>query len=464
MPYYSSRRFLLSQACFFFSPGAWRIFRRLVVAMRIALLVCCWYLILSISNAFFIPLNQRGCAGVLYYYTSARNAVQNTAVATNENEKNKEEEEEEEALAFFASLPPPPPSNTNPSDDIFRWMRQNLSVELLNWMRDSGLARSLMDGLVIIVGLPAIVKSYPQALPNFLKLTWDTHHQYGFSTLQYGPNRLQTLDLFQSSTNHNNNRNNHHWIVICHGGAWGSGRPWMYRLAALPFLQAGYNKVAIWGYRTYPDGNAQQQMEDLRQALVVLRRNNNNNGDNDNNTDHDDDHKKQLSITIVAHSSGAHVALLTAMEHYETHIDDDNNFCDGMVLLSGVYDVPKHYEWETGRGVEEISAMAPACGNNVEEWIRYSPTRRVTADSNLLLGRCCCLPPMLILHGQDDKVVPYTSALEFTQAYLSSTSATTKDCKLEIMPVVEHADTVLHLMMGGITSDLVMEWLEERRQ
>eukprot|EP00549_Striatella_unipunctata_P010133 CAMPEP_0118714992 /NCGR_PEP_ID=MMETSP0800-20121206/26578_1 /TAXON_ID=210618 ORGANISM="Striatella unipunctata, Strain CCMP2910" /NCGR_SAMPLE_ID=MMETSP0800 /ASSEMBLY_ACC=CAM_ASM_000638 /LENGTH=75 /DNA_ID=CAMNT_0006621013 /DNA_START=1 /DNA_END=225 /DNA_ORIENTATION=- len=55
-----------------------------------------------------------------------------------------------------------------------------------------------------------------------------------------------------------------------HGGAWGSGLPWMYRLLATVFLQYGY-AVAIVGYRTYPDSKTiRDQVDDLEAAAHAI--------------------------------------------------------------------------------------------------------------------------------------------------------------------------------------------------
>ena len=54
-----------------------------------------------------------------------------------------------------------------------------------------------------------------------------------------------------------------------HGGAWGTGEPWLYRLTALPFLENN-QAVAIVGYRTYPDGLIQDQVNDVELAIQTL--------------------------------------------------------------------------------------------------------------------------------------------------------------------------------------------------
>jgi acetyl esterase/lipase len=277
-------------------------------------------------------------------------------------------------------------------------------------MRDSGFLRGLIDGLVYL-NVPELVQRYPHALGNYLSLP--------VKTIAYGEHPMQTLDIL---THQESSKG---LVVMCHGGAWGSGRPWMYRLTASPFLEKGYS-VAIWGYRTYPDATVDGQVEDLGSALLKAK-----------------SLYPSIPTTLVGHSSGAHIAVLGVLREKLPKVDH-------VISIAGVYDIPSHYEFETGRGVEQISALQPACGFSREEWQKRSPTCLLRDEQNPLQE----LPNMLLLHGAKDTVVPYTSATNFHQSLNHG--------RLAILPTVEHAETVLQLMMGGETQDVVMAWLEEQ--
>ena len=315
------------------------------------------------------------------------------------------------------SLPPPPSSTGNPADDVFRLFREKVPVSLQNWMRDSGFLRFIVDSLVL-VGLPELVQQYPHALPTFLKLTVQC------KTLSYGDHPMQKIDILEPKGESKG------LIVICHGGAWGSGQPWMYRLAATKKLECGYT-AAIWGYRTYPDATVDGQVSDLRGALAKL-----------------EELYPSQHTTLIGHSSGSHVALLGVLQEQVK--------VDALICVAGVYDVVKHYEFEKGRGVEEISALKPAHGHVEEEWMRRSPTRLVDKSTEVNL------PPTLLIHGAIDSVVPYSSALEFYDALQQCESD--GNCTLSILPSTEHAETVIQLMVGGETQDVVVEWLESQHQ
>lgn len=316
------------------------------------------------------------------------------------------------------TLPPPPDPTSNPNDDVFRMLRETLPLPIQHWMRDSGFLRGLIDGLVYF-SVPELIQRYPQALGIYLSLP--------VKTIAYGKHPMQTLDILT------NQQSPKGLVVMCHGGAWGSGRPWMYRLTASPFLEKEYS-VAIWGYRTYPDATVDGQVEDLRNALLKVK-----------------SLYPSIPTTLVGHSSGAHVAVLGVLREKLPRIDH-------VISIAGVYDIPSHFEFETGRGVEQISALQPACGFNQEEWKQRSPTcllREHLFEQNNN-NPPHELPNMLLLHGAKDTVVPYTSAVDFYDS-LNHDGAT-----LEILPTVEHAETVLQLMMGGETQDVVMAWLEEQ--
>ena len=201
----------------------------------------------------------------------------------------------------------------------------------------------------------------------------------------------------------------------------------MYRTCADPFIENNYT-VAIWGYRTYPDSDVPGQIEDLKNCVRYLKGKN-----------------EWDSVSVIGHSSGGHVAVMAALQEEE--------LCDSLITISGVYDIPSHYQWESSRGVEEFSALKPACGHTEEKWIELSPTR-------LLLKKSTTLPRTLVLHGALDKTVPYTTAVNFTEAI----KQTGQDVDLEIFPTVGHSDTCLQLIMGGQTRDSVMKWLSLEKQ
>jgi len=331
-------------------------------------------------------------------------------------------DDEETSLAERKSmprslLPPPPKSTGNPSDDVFRTFRATVPLSVQYWMRDSGFLRFVVDSLVYL-GLPDLIQQYPDAVHMFLKLSSQCE------TIQYGDHPMQKMDVLKPEGESKG------MVVVCHGGAWGSGKKWMYRLTATKKLERGYT-VAVLGYRTYPDATVDGQVSDIRDALTKLK-----------------EQYPSQHTTILGHSSGAHISLLGALKQ-ELKVD-------ALICVAGVYDVVKHFDFESGRGVEAISPLKPANGHVEEEWRRRSPTSLIDKTTKVNL------PPTLLVHGADDNVVPYTSALEFYDALQHCESD--QNCTLSILPSTEHAETVIQLMVGGETQDVVLEWLERQQQ
>ena len=77
----------------------------------------------------------------------------------------------------------------------------------------------------------------------------------------------------------------------------------------------------------------------------------------------------------MGHSAGAHLATLTvlynALQNSEHSLTKDEKdlvvnlpAIQGMILMAGVYNINTHFEFESMRGVEEISAMSRVMGKH----------------------------------------------------------------------------------------------------
>jgi acetyl esterase/lipase len=100
--------------------------------------------------------------------------------------------------------------------------------------------------------------SKPGLALRFLKLRRRTE------TFQYGPHPSHKLEIVSavadsSSSSDGDRTQPARTLVFVHGGAWGSGKPWMYRLLADRLSNVGYTVVLI-GYRTWPDGTTDEQV------------------------------------------------------------------------------------------------------------------------------------------------------------------------------------------------------------
>jgi hypothetical protein len=263
----------------------------------------------------------------------------------------------------------------------------------------------------------------------------------------------------------------------------------MYRLVALPFLDIGMS-VAIAGYRTYPDADVTGQVDDLFQALHTLLESYPylfSPRDGEKHC-HDAVDSYYLGTCLIGHSSGAHLSLLMMVEYIQHQLSQKSNphdgtlpsvFFDSVIGLSGPYNISHHFDFEAHRGVEELSPMKPACGHSREEFRKHSPPLRLVqlsniAESSLLQPLLLTnnkqndnnnnnkiIPSILLLHGMEDSTVPFTST--------SDAAALIRSCGIERCDEIYigkagHQDTILHLMLGGVTRTAVIKWIQDLKQ
>ena len=359
--------------------------------------------------------------------------------------------------------------------------------------------------------------------------------------IPYGDHGMQFIDLFLPSPSLHNNINHdgstttngstntttlddripvRGTIFFIHGGAWGSGQPWMYRLVAPTFLKLNF-AVAIVGYRTYPEAQTiEEQCGDVRLAWdkcesvlnrlitpVVVRNcnsissssiNHNNRTSTTNNDENDQIQNDNgwVGNVVMGHSSGAHVAMLMLVDmmgecinkedssgqdvnaHNNTSNNNNNSRypwkCDFFVGLSGPYDISYHFDYEGGRGVEQISPMKPICGHSRINFDKASPAIRLmnllaqqrreefpsSSSTTSKYSQPTTIqhhfPPTLLVHGIEDSTVPFTAT---SDAGRILRSCGVQQCDEIYLEETGHQEVVMHFMLGGPAKDLVMDWL-----
>ena len=308
-------------------------------------------------------------------------------------------------------------------DRVTLWLDKIISVHIWNKLRDNGSFRSVADSLVLL-GIPAMAVTSPRAALQFISLSKQVQR------ISYGPHAMHNIDLF---TRINSNQ----LVVFVHGGAWGSGMPWMYRLVAQGFT----DNVAVIGYRTYPDTDVPGQVQDLSLALQKLQTM----------------FSAITQFTIVGHSSGAHIGLIHVIQEAKKswaklHLPPYHTF----VGLSGPYDMVHHFDFEAARGVEELSPLKAAGGLSLEALQSNSPAHEL---QNFLLVcepiQAYMPPSILLVHGMEDTTVPFTATAEMARRLVACGLAPQQ----LYLAKTGHQDTVLQMMLGGLTCQKVVAWL-----
>ncbi|KAI2664516.1 hypothetical protein H4Q32_002742 [Labeo rohita] len=224
-------------------------------------------------------------------------------------------------------------------------------------------------------------------------------------------------------------------VVFVYGGAWGSGDRSIYCLLAIQMAKELNVSVICPDYSIYPKGNALNMVQDISDSLLWVRENGQTfNLDQDN-------------IILIGHSAGAHLCALTTLFlvnnadelFIETNKQKDLvSSIKGIIGLSGVYSIMDHYNHEKMRAVEYVSTMHKAM-DGVKNFDYYSPTSLLKKLNEDQLKR---VPPVALLHGTNDIIVPVESSVKFSELL----TALSIRMSLYLIPKMNHTEMVTDLM------------------
>lgn len=224
-------------------------------------------------------------------------------------------------------------------------------------------------------------------------------------------------------------------VVFVYGGGWGSGDRSIYCLLAREMAAQLDAAVLCPDYCTYPKSNVLAMVQDVADCLVWAQ---------ENAADYSFDQK---NVVLVGHSAGAHLSALTALFLMASREEllipapqqrDAALSVQGIIGLSGVYNIMDHYEHEQRRAVEFVSTMHKAM-EGVENFPFYSPSHWLSRLTEDQLSR---VPPFALLHGTNDIVVPSESSVKFWEL-LQSLSI---KASLYLLPGLDHTEMVTDLM------------------
>ena len=182
-------------------------------------------------------------------------------------------------------------------------------------------------------------------------------------------------------------------MLYIHGGGWQNGTKEQYVLWYLPYLQLGLPVVAVQ-YRLSGAAAAPAAVEDCRCAYRWLVR---------NGPKYGIDPQK---IVITGGSAGGHLALMTAM-----HDDSLDAACGDSGPVPKPLGVVNYY------GATDMAELLGESRLNLQRWFRDN------ADPMALAKRLSPLtwvragvPPVLTLHGDADKSIPYSQSTRLHEA------------------------------------------------
>lgn len=182
-------------------------------------------------------------------------------------------------------------------------------------------------------------------------------------------------------------------ILFVHGGGWVSGDKEQFAPFAEVLSKRGFACFAIT-YRLKEAGRHPQSAKDCKAAVQWLRT-------------HAEKYKLDTKhIAIAGGSAGGHLAAFVGMTGDDERFrpsDDKNAASDAVqavIALNGVFDFPALRDHIKG----ENNMLANFVGKNFEDgenlWAEASPVTHVDTHD----------PPVLLIHGTEDKTVPFTQS------------------------------------------------------
>ena len=194
--------------------------------------------------------------------------------------------------------------------------------------------------------------------------------------LAYGDHPRQRLDVFSPAGEPD-------WpvLVFFHGGGWESGTKDHYSSIARELAPQGIGVVLV-NYRLHPDVQYPVFMQDAAAAVRWV-------------VDHIADYGgSPQQVFLAGHSAGAHiVALLGLDERFLAEQELDRMTIKGIVGMSGPYDLTALDGHRQGDNLHSYLGAIMGGNTNLEV---ASPVCHTRADA----------PPILLLHGQLDGLVP----------------------------------------------------------
>ena len=201
-------------------------------------------------------------------------------------------------------------------------------------------------------------------------------------------------------------------VVFVHGGSWKDYDKVLFAPVAFKLLPEEF-VVVIPDYTLHPDAGYEQMAREVAAVLSWTLENIEAYGG-------DPEH-----VVIAGHSAGGHLLGLAVMDpRFLAATGHSSDEICGLVSLSGVYDIQAEYDFWLAKGVEP-KVISEVMGGP-ENFAQASPISYVRA----------VLPPLLLIHGDEDKTVPDGISTRFHRA-LQTTGA---QSELIIYPGKGHSD------------------------
>ena len=184
----------------------------------------------------------------------------------------------------------------------------------------------------------------------------------------------------------------HPVLIFVHGGSWKDYDKELFAPVAQKLLPEGM-VVVIPDYTLHPDADYEQMTREVAAAIRwTLENAARYGGDPDR-------------VIVSGHSAGAHLSALALLDpRFLEGLGHSSDEICGWIGLSGPYDIQAEYDYWVAKGsTPEVMEEVMGGQGNFE---RASPVSHVRPD----------LPPLLIIHGDEDETVPAEISIAFHEA------------------------------------------------
>jgi len=201
-------------------------------------------------------------------------------------------------------------------------------------------------------------------------------------------------------------------LIFVHGGSWKDYDKKLFAPVAQKLLPEGM-VVVIPDYTLYPDATYEQMARETAAAIAwTLENAARYGGDPDR-------------IIVAGHSAGAHLSGLAVLDpRYLEELGHSSDEICGWIGMSGVYDIQAEYDYWVDKG-STPEVMLEVMGGQ-QNFGQASPLSYVRAG----------LPPLLVIHGDEDETVP----VAISTAFHAALQAAGAPSRLIVYPGAGHSD------------------------
>ena len=201
-------------------------------------------------------------------------------------------------------------------------------------------------------------------------------------------------------------------VVYFYGGGWVSGARWYYRLFGRAMASRGYALI-VPDYRLYPQAQFPAFNQDAAMAFKWVH---------DNLASWGGVHSR---LFLFGHSAGAHISVTLALDpHYLEAHGLKASAITGVIGLAGPYTLDP-LKW---RGVKDVFAPSSAFPEAAR------PIKLVRRGA----------PPMLLLHGDRDRVVASNASVWLAESLVKAGSS----ARSIVYPGIGHFEIFASLLPG----------------